>query len=199
MPNTIHPPVPPGRTSVQLTDRGVEVADGTNSRVQLGDISPGKNGSSYGLKVISSDGSTVVIDGTSDVFKIQASGSLSVSVPARAGNNFASANTSVTLSGLGTFTATPAHLSLLADTASGTGNPRYLATDNLLTGPGALWAANASGGTTTFAFIPFTWNSGMYTNLNGSSQVVVTLFGNHVFLSATSAFGYYYVLAEAAM
>jgi len=55
----------------------VEDANGV-VRVTLGQISAGPP-PDYGLKVVSSDGSTTIIDGTSDVFKIVASGTLTTS------------------------------------------------------------------------------------------------------------------------
>jgi len=78
-----------------------------NQRVVLGKIA--SNPDDYGLKVVSSDGSTTIIDGTSDMFKITASGTFSVAV-------LASAATSgeVTLTGLGTVTVTPAILPMIA-------------------------------------------------------------------------------------
>src|SRR5438309_2562414 len=85
-------------------DVGLEVTDGTNVRAQLG-LLP-LPGNPYGLRVISSDGSTVIIDATSDVFKISASGTTSTTAAAHNSNA-----TDVTLPGLGTFSATPAHMS----------------------------------------------------------------------------------------
>lgn len=65
------PSIVTGTAGAQLTNNGLEVSDGTHLRVTVGNI-----GSSYGLKVLSSDGSTVIIDGTSDMFKIVATGTL---------------------------------------------------------------------------------------------------------------------------
>jgi hypothetical protein len=58
-------------------------------RVLLGDISAAGDDSSFGLQVVSSDGTTVIIDGTSDMFKIAATGTLST--PAATGPGFSRA------------------------------------------------------------------------------------------------------------
>ncbi|HEX8977907.1 MAG TPA: hypothetical protein VF781_15485 [Solirubrobacteraceae bacterium] len=58
-------------------DVGVEVTDGTNVRVQLGILPSG----TYGLRVISADGTSVIIDGTSDIWKVGATGTLSIASP----------------------------------------------------------------------------------------------------------------------
>lgn len=73
-------------------DIGLEVTDGTNSRVQLGLLPSG----TYGLRVVAADGTTVIIDGTSDMFKIAAKGTQSVTITA--GNLSNTASTSITLS-----------------------------------------------------------------------------------------------------
>lgn len=63
-------------------------------RVTLGDISPAGDDSDFGLQVVSSDGSTVIVDGTSDIFTIIASGTLTTAASAVG----AETNTSTTLS-----------------------------------------------------------------------------------------------------
>lgn len=68
-----------------VTSDGMQVTDGASTvRVFLGDISGGA-GTDYGLKVISSDGTTVIIDGTSDMFRIAATGTLTISSGPAAG------------------------------------------------------------------------------------------------------------------
>ena len=59
---------------VQVTNNGIEITDGTNVRATLGLLTPGT--SNYGLRVISSNGTTVIVDGSSDVFKIAATGTM---------------------------------------------------------------------------------------------------------------------------
>ena len=119
-------------------DVGVEVTDGSHVRVQVGQFTAG----SYGLKVISSDGTTVIIDGTSDMFKIAATGTLSQAFPA-VGN---SSKASVTLTSLGTFTTAPACLANTTDNNATEANARmgnYWASINLATGV-VGWYANTA-------------------------------------------------------
>lgn len=81
-------------------------------RVQLGNIPSGD----YGLRVVSADGSTVIIDGTSDMFRIAATGTLSVAMPAVDGSSSAT----VTVTALGSsYTTPPAYIaSTTLDTGS---------------------------------------------------------------------------------
>jgi len=81
------PAVVAANAGTQLTNKGVEVSDGTNVRVTLGQISATPT---YGLKVVSSDGTTVIIDGTSDMFKISASGTVQTAAFVRPGTTQAS-------------------------------------------------------------------------------------------------------------
>ena len=69
---------------------GVSVSDATGAqRVLLGMIGTPAS-PDYGLKVISADGTTVVIDGTSDMFKIMATGTQTQAFPGSGSNtNFA--------------------------------------------------------------------------------------------------------------
>lgn len=61
-----------GLAQTKVTADGIEVNDGAVDRVTLGAL----GGGDYGLKVVNA-GSTVIIDGTSNVFKIAATGNLS--------------------------------------------------------------------------------------------------------------------------
>lgn len=61
-----------------MPDVRVEDANGVE-RVLLGNLGT-DDAPDYGLRVKSSDGTTVIIDGTSDIFKIAESGTLSLSV-----------------------------------------------------------------------------------------------------------------------
>lgn len=102
--------------NTRVTANGVVVNDGTTDRVTVGDI-----GSNYGLKVVASDGTTVIIDGESNMFKIQASGTLSRAFPAL---GTASSSTTV-LSGLGSTSTIPAAIFLVTDVGDVT-NGRFL-------------------------------------------------------------------------
>jgi hypothetical protein len=88
----------------QLTNTGLDVSDGLRSRVIVGLITPiSQTPPDFGLKVVGSDGSTVLVDGTSDMFRISATGTQSVAFPAAGNVNF----TNVNLSALGTGYTTP--------------------------------------------------------------------------------------------
>ena len=107
---------------------GVEVTDGTQVRATLGIINSttGADGAvnpiDYGLKVVSSDGVTVIIDGTSDIFKIAGTGTMTQAFPASPN---VSAN-QVALPALGTFSLPPAYLALVTDGASATAFQRAI-------------------------------------------------------------------------
>jgi hypothetical protein len=67
-------------------DVGLEITDGSVSRVQLGLLPTGGAGT-YGLRVVTAAGAFVIIDGTSDIFKIGATGTVTiVSGPANGTN-----------------------------------------------------------------------------------------------------------------
>ncbi|GAC1673879.1 MAG: hypothetical protein NVS9B8_16510 [Candidatus Limnocylindrales bacterium] len=89
-------------------DVGLEVADGVQSRVQLGLLPVGIN--NYGLRVVAADGTTVIIDGSSDVFKIAASGTSTM--PTAAANTDATSSIQVNTG----FTYRPAMLVYMLST-----------------------------------------------------------------------------------
>jgi hypothetical protein len=82
-------------------------------RVTVGEIS--QNPPDYGLQVTGPQGGPgVILDGTSDMFRIAATGTVSLAIPANGSNA-----TSTVLSGLGSFTTPPAHSAFLTDSALG--------------------------------------------------------------------------------
>ena len=93
-------------TNTTIDDSGLKVTDGSVERVRVGAL----GGGDYGLKVTNS-GSTVVIDGTSNMFKIVATGTVSITGCA------AAADTSCDVTGttdLATgLTTVPAHVGFL--------------------------------------------------------------------------------------
>ena len=159
-------------------------------RVQMGKLPSGD----YGLRVVSSDGTTVIIDGTSDMFRILASGTTSLTLAADAtGSN------DVNLSGLGSFSTTPAHLSFIS-TDSAAGSARDM---GITFGLWAKrWAASTSGGAVTSSFIAL--NAGgtqpgvgkIYTLLSGSTCLLRT---DGIAISGTTFYGRYYILAQTAI
>jgi hypothetical protein len=92
-----------GQSRTFIETGGIRVEDGNEvERVALGKLGSG----SYGLRVNNPSG-TVIIDGTSDMFRISASGTLSKAVVN--GDNSVVAN--VALPGLGALSAPLAHVS----------------------------------------------------------------------------------------
>lgn len=132
---------------------------------------------SYGLKVISSDGTTVIIDGTSAMFRILATGTLSNTQDASQGDS------AVTLTGLGTFATTPAHMAENGATTAATAK-RFgtLLLEGALSSP-----------------IPFYYQSETRVELDGSSYAVVTLFLRAGPAGSVTRYTRYYVLAQTAI
>lgn len=98
---------------VNIQPGNITVTDGTNVRVILGAIGglvyegTGEfEPDTYGLLVVSADGSTSIVDGTSNMFKIAADGTTSLTQGASGAGSV-----TVTLSALGGgYTETPAYL-----------------------------------------------------------------------------------------
>ena len=97
--------------------------------------------------MIGPDGQTTIIDGTSDVFKIAATGTLSCTASANSTNV-----TSVALTGLGAQVFTPAHLALLA--VDNSSNSAQRTTGYLIWVTGEAWTyAFISGGIVNIALL----------------------------------------------
>lgn len=142
------------------------------------------------LTVASDTGSTVIIDGTSNMFKIQASGTISVTASASALNT----NT-VTLTGLGTVTIAPSHLCHISGASAST-SPKYGST--YLANISEGFAAATSGGSvnqrTNIVDV-----IGFMSTVITSSQVVVEIVLFNESGSSVTIYGKYYVLKEAAV
>ena len=169
----------------------LEITDAAGvQRVTLGAL----GGGDYGLKVVSAGGLLVIIDGNSDMFRILASGTTSLTLAADT-----SGSNDVNLSGLGSFATTPAHLSFIS-TDSGSGSARDM---GMTFGLWAKrWAAATSGGAVTSSFIAL--NAGgtqpgmgkIYTLLSGSTCLLRT---DGLAINGTTFYGRYYVLAQTAI
>jgi hypothetical protein len=173
---------------------GITVADQAGvTRVQLGQIGS-SFGQNYGLKVVSSDGSTVIIDGTSDMFRIAATGTVGLNLPA----NTPDTPTDTTLPGLGTFSTPPALMSAnTSDTTSLLAN-RFMGQNRL---PSLGFVAGTSGGAVN---IQANVSPGQAQNasirLNGSNQVVVTYWAINAGPTGLPNTGMrYWVLAQVAI
>lgn len=153
---------------------GISVADAAGvERVRVGKISD----TDYGIRIVSSDGTTVVIDGTSNMFKISATGTLTRSFPA---GPPASATNTVTLSGLGTFSTPPAFLSMTGVDNSSPSNLRVNGAADIMSGGSTVARA--------YSFI----------SLNGSNEARVTLQADSLTLNpGFTSMTRYYVLQEA--
>ena len=171
-------------------------------RVRLGDVEGLAGvpaGTEYGLWVggggitVVNSGSTVIIDGTSNMFKIAASGTLS-GTQATGSEGVVD---SITLTGLGTMSQVPAHVSYVAQGSA--------VTDRRSLGVGTRrslqYGATTSGGATTADFIAIQSYTRILTRLDASptgSALVELMIDNHSGASVTD-YSKYYVLAEAAM
>ena len=157
-------------------------------RVQMGKLPSGD----YGLRVVSSDGTTVIIDGTSDMFRISANGTITNTVGTGApGSNW----TNVTLTGLGALATTPAHLSFVS-TSNASSSDRLVG--RLIGWETGCWVAATSGGATTTSRAVVYTTMEVYTYLDGSSNCVVE-FGGYNFISSATWYCKYYVLAQVAL
>jgi hypothetical protein len=111
-----------GGSNAYVDGDAVKVDDenGTN-RVKMGYLGAGD----YGLQVISSDGSTVIIDGNSDMFRITASGTLNDAAGCNGSGTACTSSVSVDVAT--GFTYSPAHLGFYqTGTTAGTALPRII-------------------------------------------------------------------------
>lgn len=143
------------------------------------------------LTVYNDNGSTVVIDGTSNMFKIQASGTTSLSIGAGAN---ASTNTQLTSLGNG-FTVTPAHLSFLS---TGSTSAAYQQIGELEVASLTGYVAGSSGGSPTVAVLKLTVFARVQTVL-ASGYINVYLTGSNAGAGSQTVYSRYHVLKEAAM
>jgi len=127
---------------------GVGVGALMTTRVHMGRLDAITGGTDqFGLYVSGPDG-TAIIDGTSNVFKITATGTLSGTQATGSDG----AVESITLTGLGIQTEIPAHTSF-GGTDSAVTNPRIIGSTAL--NRLDLWAAPSSGASPTTQFIAF--------------------------------------------
>lgn len=185
------PPVSTAYAAVQLTQNGIEVTDAASHlRVTLGNIP----GGDWGLQVWSSDGTTVIIDGTSDMFRIAFSGTQSLTIA----TNTMGANTDTTIGALGSNnTSTPATLSFLSTSSAANAN-RHLSVLYDALGPSTLWAAGTSGGTPNQIFVGLLLIGEAHANI-GSGQVHVVLAAHNQSGSTVTFQNRFYILAQVAI
>lgn len=172
--------------------QGISVSDSVGvQRVLLGLIGTADS-PDYGLKVVSSDGATVIIDGTANVFKIDATGTMSRT---SSGTGLTSGTTSLTALVAST---TPAHLSFVS-TGNGIGDYQAIGSD--VTFPGLAttdyFAAASSGGAVTSDFFGVILYAGVSTAVSAGSPLVTFAVGSKI--GAFTFYCRYYVLREAAL
>jgi hypothetical protein len=169
---------PAGLLSAPGTGQGgLTVADAAGStRVTLGMIGT-VDAPSYGLRVVSSDGTTVIIDGSSNMFKIIATGTLTRAFVAATGS--ATASTTLTALGAG-YSVPPACLWSVAYDNSGA---------NLRTSGEVI--------VTTAGVGSINWRALGYLSLS-AGQVVANLQTDSTLINpGTTAAARFYVLQEA--
>ena len=154
-------------------------------RVRLGRLDNGD----YGLMVTSPDGSTIIIDGTSNMFKIMASGSLSGTKSDGSDGTVAE----ITLTGLGPQTAAPSFLTWIA---TGTG-----ATQNRVIGSNfsertELWAAPTSGGAVNQDFIAFREYTRVRLHLTSDNLIEIQLVIDNQSGGDITRYSRYYIMQE---
>lgn len=182
-----------GRGSGAITpdsSEGIVVSDASGAdRVLLGDI----GGGDYGLKVTSSDGTTVIIDGTSDIFKIVATGTTSIT---QAGGT--SSGTTIDLSALGAWSTTPAHVSYLAMGNAVSDEQRL---GEMVWPPDmSTFGAATSGGAVTKALIGTTFYAYVATRLASVTLFArIILFAQNAQAGSLTVYARYYLLQETAL
>lgn len=183
-----------GASRVHVSGDGINVTDEAGElRVRLGRIvefQEGVSDNDYGL-VVRNPAGTVIIDGTSDMFKIAAAGTVS-----RASNpGDLQVTTEVTLTGLGTLASTPAHHSFISTSvaADSVRSNGYAQADAL------EWVATTSGGSPTARRVVASVVARVATRLNGSAQAVVELRVSNADAGALTWVGKFYVLQEVAV
>lgn len=145
------------------------------------------------LVVASDSGGTVIIDGTSMMFKAAVIGTMSHTV---ADNGYTS-TASAALTGLGTLSAAPAHLCFLSPGSAGT-DSKFGST--AVSGNPDHWAGGSYGATATYKrFLGLTQLAEMFTYLDGSNYARVALVAGNVTGGSMTWYAKYYILKEAAM
>lgn len=141
---------------------------------------------------------TVIIDGTSNMFKIIATGTQSVTAAAPSAGARTTQNTDTTLSGLGTFTIPPAHYSVI--TSSVTTSERRMIGETTVEPIVPFFASLSSGGASNTQFMPLYAQGNISTLLNGSNQCVVRSHARNYNTGAGYSFyTRYHILNEASI
>jgi hypothetical protein len=144
-----------------------------------------------GALVVTNPGSTVIIDGTSDMFRIEATGTLSVTGPATTRDT----STDLTLTGLGALPTTPAHIDYIAG-SNVTSVEQILAVGQQRQGG---FVATTSGGSPTLLAEAATVQARITTHLDADALCVVHFVIDNDSAAPVTWYGRYYVLSQAAL
>jgi hypothetical protein len=143
-----------------------------------------------GAITVTNGDEVVIIDGTSNMFKIAAEGTQS-----NTASTGTTTNTDTTLTALGALDASPAHMFFYGDTASSTGfqglGPRVIQTATL-----SAYVASSSGGSPTSRMVGMNTVAAGTVRLDGSDQAVVRLTLMNASGSDFTQHQKYFVLAE---
>lgn len=137
---------------------------------------------------------TVIIDGSSNMFKIAATGTIQNTTADNVLNDIVA----TTLTGLGALAATPVHLSQVGDTNS-TDGKRWVGSANMVVDVKRFVAATSGGPVTSWLIDHSAWNAAIYVGLNASNEVVVDLIASNVSGASHTTYGRYYVMQETAI
>jgi hypothetical protein len=160
------------------------------TRVAMGRLDEITGGTDqFGLYVSGPDGTTI-IDGTSNMFKITASGTMSVTAPAGSADE-----STLTLPGLGEVSVTPAFAGFVGP---GVSDDSDRVGPLEIPGPEWLWAAASSGGAVTTRFLGLKQYFYFYSDLTGST-VSIHLVGFNAYTFDVDRGGRFYMLLEGAI
>jgi hypothetical protein len=171
---------------VQHASGGVRNSDG-NVLIDGGGVTV-----TNGKITVSNAGSVVVIDGTSKMFRIVRSGSISATASAGA-----TGTTTVTLTSYGAVSAPLTHSSYVYRSNAIGSNDRRI-TPDIVAMPNYFVAAT-SGGAVTTRVIAMQTLTDLTTQMDGSNLCVVSMAVYNAFVASYTAYGAYYVFAEASL
>jgi len=182
-----------GASNAYVNGTGLHVTDGNVERVRVGDVSTAGDGSAFGLQIFDPGGpnGTVIIDGTSDMFRISATGTLSLTQATDS-----SGSTTVSLPGLGAQSTTPAGLH---DVSAGNASTANRDGFHYFEFANDVFVAPSSGASPTQRAAAINWHANVYTDLDGSNFARVTLAINNMTGVSKTAYYRWYVLAQTAI
>ncbi len=145
-----------------------------------------------GKLTVTNPSGTVIIDGTSAMFRIAASGTISNT------QNDSEGTISTTITALGALASTPAHQCFMGGTAAASANRR---SNPLVVNAYTqkMWMASASGGVANAGALGIAGEAEAYTTLDGSNQCVLNLFYRNYAGAPFTVYCRYYIFQETAI